>query len=182
MDAHRDGRAAGGSLKSIVADACGLSSPKETRRCSTLGESSLGLVGRRFSVQVLEHVYSNLVVLEPTERLTVETEVDLKDAVRRQLDAGRRHLVLDMARVPVRGQLWPWHDGASIRFCAPRRRMGEAPERHAARASPADDHASVERLRVPSARNAGRGGIAPALHAIGIRAPLFHVSLDRVRR
>jgi anti-anti-sigma factor len=51
-------------------------------------------------VQVLEHVYSNLVVLEPTERLTVETEVDLKDAVRRQLDAGRRHLVLDMARVP----------------------------------------------------------------------------------
>lgn len=51
-------------------------------------------------MQVLEHVYSNLVVLEPTERLTVETEADLKDAVRRQLDAGRRHLVLDMARVP----------------------------------------------------------------------------------
>jgi hypothetical protein len=38
-------------------------------------------------VQVLEHVYSNVVVLEPTERLTVETEADLKDAVRRQLDA-----------------------------------------------------------------------------------------------
>jgi anti-sigma B factor antagonist len=51
-------------------------------------------------VQVFEHVYSNLVVLEPTERLTVETEVDLKDAVRRQLDAGRQRLVLDMARVP----------------------------------------------------------------------------------
>jgi len=51
-------------------------------------------------VQVLEHVYSNVVVLEPTERLTVETELDLKDAVRRQLDAGRRHLVLDLARVP----------------------------------------------------------------------------------
>lgn len=51
-------------------------------------------------MQVLEHVYSNLVVLEPTERLTVETEADLKDAVRRQLDAGRRHLVLDLARVP----------------------------------------------------------------------------------
>jgi anti-sigma B factor antagonist len=51
-------------------------------------------------VQVLEHVYSNVVVLEPTERLTVETEADLKDAVRRQLDAGRRNLVLDMGRVP----------------------------------------------------------------------------------
>jgi anti-sigma B factor antagonist len=58
------------------------------------------LVGRRFSVQVLEHLYSNVVVLELTERLTVETEADLKDAVRRQLDAGRRHLVLDLARVP----------------------------------------------------------------------------------
>jgi anti-sigma B factor antagonist len=34
------------------------------------------------------------------DRLTVETESDLRDAVRRQLDAGRRHLVLDLARVP----------------------------------------------------------------------------------
>ena len=51
-------------------------------------------------MQVLEHVYSNMVVLELTERLTVETETDLKDAVRRQLDSGRRHLVLDLARVP----------------------------------------------------------------------------------
>jgi anti-sigma B factor antagonist len=51
-------------------------------------------------VQVLEHVYPNVVVLEVTERLTVETEAALKDAVRRQLDAGRRNLVLDMARVP----------------------------------------------------------------------------------
>jgi len=51
-------------------------------------------------VQVLEHVYSNVVVLELTERLTVETEADLKNAVRRHLDAGQRHLVLDMALVP----------------------------------------------------------------------------------
>jgi anti-sigma B factor antagonist len=51
-------------------------------------------------VQVLEHVYPNVVVLELTERLTVETEAALKDAVRRQLDAGRKHLVLDLARVP----------------------------------------------------------------------------------
>jgi anti-sigma B factor antagonist len=41
-----------------------------------------------------------VVVLELTERLTVETETDLRDAVRRQLDAGRRHLVLDLGRVP----------------------------------------------------------------------------------
>ena len=51
-------------------------------------------------MQVLEHLYPNVVILELTDRLTVETEVDLKDAVRRQLDAGRRHLVLDLARVP----------------------------------------------------------------------------------
>jgi len=51
-------------------------------------------------VQVLEHVYPNVVILELTDRLTVETEAELKDAVRRQLDAGRRHLVLDLARVP----------------------------------------------------------------------------------
>lgn len=51
-------------------------------------------------MQVLEHVYPNLVILEPTGSLTVDTEADLKDAVRRQLGAGRRHLVLDLARVP----------------------------------------------------------------------------------
>jgi anti-anti-sigma factor len=51
-------------------------------------------------VQVLEHVYDNVVILEPTERLTVETEADLKDAIRHQLDAGRVHLVLDLGRVP----------------------------------------------------------------------------------
>jgi anti-sigma B factor antagonist len=51
-------------------------------------------------VQVLEHVYPNVVVLELTERLTVETEADLKQAVRRQLDAGRPNIVLDLARVP----------------------------------------------------------------------------------
>ena len=39
-------------------------------------------------MQVLEHLYPNVVMLELTERLTVETEADLKDAVRRQLDAG----------------------------------------------------------------------------------------------
>jgi anti-sigma B factor antagonist len=51
-------------------------------------------------VQVFEHVYPNVVVLELTERLTVETEAHLKEAVRRQLDAGRKHLVLNLARVP----------------------------------------------------------------------------------
>jgi anti-sigma B factor antagonist len=51
-------------------------------------------------VQVLEHVYPNVVVLELTGQLTVESEADLRDAVRRHLDAGRLHLVLDLARVP----------------------------------------------------------------------------------
>jgi len=51
-------------------------------------------------VQVLEHTYPNVVILELTDRLTLETEADLRDAVRRQLDAGRRHIVLDLARAP----------------------------------------------------------------------------------
>lgn len=51
-------------------------------------------------MQVIEHVSPNVVVLELTERLTVETESAVRDAVRRQLDAGRRNLVLDLRRVP----------------------------------------------------------------------------------
>jgi len=49
---------------------------------------------------VLEHVHSGVVILELTGRLTVETEAELKNAVRRQLEAGRAQLVLDLARVP----------------------------------------------------------------------------------
>jgi len=51
-------------------------------------------------VQVIEHVRPSLVILEPRGRLTVETETYLKDTVRRQLEAGRVHLVLDLAGVP----------------------------------------------------------------------------------
>ena len=51
-------------------------------------------------MQVREHVHHDVVILEPTGRLTVETEADLKDVVCRQLTAGRVHLVLDLARVP----------------------------------------------------------------------------------
>ena len=51
-------------------------------------------------MQVLEHVYPNVVILELTDLLTMESEADLRDAVRRQLDAGRRHLVFDLARAP----------------------------------------------------------------------------------
>lgn len=51
-------------------------------------------------MQVHERVFPDMVILEPTERLTVETEANLKEAVRRQLDAGRTHMVIDLARVP----------------------------------------------------------------------------------
>ena len=51
-------------------------------------------------MQVFEHVYPDVVILELREELTADTELDLRDAVRRQLDAGRRHLVLDLAKVP----------------------------------------------------------------------------------
>jgi anti-anti-sigma factor len=51
-------------------------------------------------VQVLEHQYPLVVVLELTDSLTVDTEAELRDAVRRQLGAGRADLVFDLARVP----------------------------------------------------------------------------------
>ena len=51
-------------------------------------------------MQVIEHIRPGIVILEPRGRITVETEGDLQDAVRRQLTAGRVHLVLDLARVP----------------------------------------------------------------------------------
>ena len=51
-------------------------------------------------MQVLEHANRDVVILEPTDRLTVETEADLKESVRRQLNIGRRNLVLDLAGVP----------------------------------------------------------------------------------
>lgn len=51
-------------------------------------------------MQVLEHLYPAVVVLELTDSLTADTEAELRDAVRRQLDAGRRHLVIDLSRVP----------------------------------------------------------------------------------
>jgi anti-sigma B factor antagonist len=51
-------------------------------------------------VQVLEHARHDVVILAPTDRLTVETEADLKEAVRRQLNIGRRNLVLDLSGVP----------------------------------------------------------------------------------
>jgi anti-sigma B factor antagonist len=51
-------------------------------------------------MNLIEHVLSDVVVLEPRERLTVENEADLKDAVRQHLHAGRVRLVLDLANVP----------------------------------------------------------------------------------
>ena len=51
-------------------------------------------------MHIIEHRRPGLVILEPTERLTVETEADLKEAVWRLLAVGHTRLVLDLARVP----------------------------------------------------------------------------------
>jgi len=53
-----------------------------------------------FAVLVIEHLRSNVVILEPRDALTADTEADLQEAVRRQFAAGRVHLILDLARVP----------------------------------------------------------------------------------
>src|SRR5262245_19499837 len=69
-------------------------------RCSLRGGRSLPKTGGRFPVQVIEHFRPGVVILEPRGRITVETEHDLREAVRRQIDAGRTHLVLDLTCVP----------------------------------------------------------------------------------
>jgi anti-anti-sigma factor len=51
-------------------------------------------------MHLIEHVHPGLVILEPREQLTVENELDLRQAVKRHLEAGRVHLVLDLASVP----------------------------------------------------------------------------------
>jgi anti-anti-sigma factor len=49
---------------------------------------------------VFEHIQSDVVVLEPRGSLTADTEGELREAVRRLLDAGHVNLILDLAHVP----------------------------------------------------------------------------------
>ena len=51
-------------------------------------------------MDLIERILSDVVVLQPRERGTVENEGDLKDASSRHLRAGRVHLVLDLNHVP----------------------------------------------------------------------------------
>ena len=51
-------------------------------------------------MDLIEQILSDVVVLQPHERVTVENEGDLKDASSRHLRAGRIRLVLDLNHVP----------------------------------------------------------------------------------
>jgi anti-anti-sigma factor len=51
-------------------------------------------------MELIEHILPDLVVLQPRERLTVDNEADLKEAVAKHFRAGRVRLVLDLAHVP----------------------------------------------------------------------------------
>jgi anti-anti-sigma factor len=51
-------------------------------------------------VIVIEHLRSDVVILEPRDSLTADSEADLREAVRRQLSAGHVNLILDLAHVP----------------------------------------------------------------------------------
>ena len=48
-----------------------------------------------------ETVRGDVVILKPKDRLTVETEAEFREAVRRLLDGGKTRLVLDLATVPA---------------------------------------------------------------------------------
>ena len=49
---------------------------------------------------VIEHVRSDVVILEPRGELTADTEAHLQEVVRRQLSAGHVNLIIDLAHVP----------------------------------------------------------------------------------
>jgi anti-anti-sigma factor len=51
-------------------------------------------------MDLIQHILPDIVVLQPRERLTVENEDELKEAVRQHLEAGRVRMVLDLAHVP----------------------------------------------------------------------------------
>ena len=51
-------------------------------------------------MDLIQHVLSDVVVLQPQERLTVENEADLKEVVSQHLRAGHVRMVLDLAHVP----------------------------------------------------------------------------------
>jgi anti-anti-sigma factor len=51
-------------------------------------------------MELVEHVLSDVVFLQPRERLTVENEGDLKAVMNQHLEAGRVRMVLDLAHVP----------------------------------------------------------------------------------
>ena len=51
-------------------------------------------------MDLIEQILSEIIVLQPRERVTVENEADLKAAFTRHLQAGRVRLVLDLAHVP----------------------------------------------------------------------------------
>ena len=51
-------------------------------------------------MDLIQHILADVVVLQPRERLTVENEADLKEALGQHLRAGRVRVVLDLAQVP----------------------------------------------------------------------------------
>jgi anti-anti-sigma factor len=51
-------------------------------------------------VRVIEHLMPAGAILEPHAEITAETEAELREVVRRQLNAGRVNLVIDLAHVP----------------------------------------------------------------------------------
>ena len=51
-------------------------------------------------MELIQHILSDVVVMQPHDRLTVENEAELKDAISQHLLAGRVRLVLDLAHVP----------------------------------------------------------------------------------
>jgi|SRR5215204_6142908 anti-sigma B factor antagonist len=51
-------------------------------------------------MELIQHILPEVVIIQPRERLTVENEAEFKEAISRQLLAGRARLVLDLAHVP----------------------------------------------------------------------------------
>lgn len=107
-------------------------------------------------MELIHHVLPEVVVLQPRERLTVENEAELKEAIRRQLQTGRVRLVLDLAHVP------------SIDSCA----LGTIAQAHL----DAQRAGGWLRLRHVTGRNRQMFSVTRLLGVIGVYGPEWHAA------
>lgn len=68
--------------------------------CSVAGDITVRSGVTRTPLDLVEIIRPDAVILSPRADLTVDNELDLRQAVLRHLSAGRIHIVIDLGHVP----------------------------------------------------------------------------------